>query len=152
MAVSIVEGSLEAFELKRRAPAISLYRDLVIRHRDGGETRFKRAVAAGNVADKLAPGARGRFFLFESIDQKGIHALQLDDGTEVHAFPVMNERIILLVLVLNCVLLIGRMAIDGRLWILPLILILLAAIVYPLYRRTHLEARDQFARESAKAR
>ena len=151
MAVSIVDGTLESFELKRKAPAISIYRDLVIRHGDGGETRFRKAVSAAKVAEKLEVGAKGRFYLYEAIDTKGIHGVRLDNGARVHAFPVMNERVMLLVLVLNCVLLIGRILIEGVLWYLPLALIVLAAIVYPLYRKTHLEAREQFQRDQQSA-
>ncbi|MGZ8997605.1 MAG: hypothetical protein ACXW2T_01995, partial [Allosphingosinicella sp.] len=121
MAVSKVDGTLETFELKRETPSISIYRDLVIRHDGGGETRLNKAVAARTVADTLKSGAHGRFYLYKSIDQKGLHGVRLDDGTKVHAFPVMNERVMLLVLVLNCVLLIGRLAIEGKIWILPLL-------------------------------
>ena len=151
MAVSMVDGTLESFELKRKTPAVSIYRDLVIRHDDGGETHFGKAVAAAKVAETLASGARGRFYLYESIDNKGVHGVRLENGVKAHAFPVMNERIMLLVLVLNCVLLIGRIVIEGVIWYLPLILIVLAAIAYPLYRKTHLEARDQYERDQIKA-
>ena len=151
MAVSIVDGTLESFELKRKAPAVSIYRDLVIRHGDGGETRLRKSVSAAKVAEQLELGAKGRFYLYESIDNKGIHGVRLENGATVHAFPVMNERVMLLVLVINCVLLIGRILIEGVLWYLPLALIVLAAIVYPLYRKTHLEAREQFQRDQQSA-
>jgi hypothetical protein len=148
MAVSIVDGTLESFELKRKTPSVSIYRDLVIRDGEGRETRLNKAVAARKVADQLKAGLAGRFYLYSAIDHKGVHGFRLQDGSKAHAFPVMNERVMLLVLVLNCVLLIGRLAIEGKIWILPLLLILLAAAIYPLYRKTHLEARDQFEKDS----
>ena len=151
MAVSTVDGTLESFELRRKTPSISIYRDLIIRDGQGGETKLNKAVAARKVADQLKPGLRGRFYLYSSIDHKGVHGVRLVDGSKVHAFPVMNERVMLLVLVLNCVLLIGRLAIEGKIWILPLLLILLAAVAYPLYRKTHLEARDQFEQDSGQS-
>jgi hypothetical protein len=148
VSVSTIDGTLETFELKRETPSHSIYRDLVIRRDSGGEMVLKKAVVPRKVANALEPGRRGRFYCYEAIDHKGIHGVRLDDGSEVHAFPTMNERVMLLVLVLNCVLLIGRIAIEGRIWYLPLALVVLAAVAYPLYRKTHLEARRQFEEDS----
>ncbi len=144
MAVSTVDGTIQAFDLKRKTPSHSVFRDLVIRGADGKEAKLPKSVVARKVADSIRIGASGRFYLYEAIDHKGIHGVRLADGTSAHGYPVMNERVMLLVLVLNCVLFVGRIAIEGRIWPLPLVLIVLASIVYPLYRRTHLEARAQF--------
>jgi hypothetical protein len=144
MSVSIVDGTLEAVELRRKARHLSVFNLLLIRRVDGSEQRVSKAVVAAKVAEALKPGASGRFYLYRSIDQKGVHGVRLADGTSLFDYPKLNERLMLMVLIVNCILLVGRLALEGRIWLFALALIVFAAIVYPLYRRTHMEARDQF--------
>lgn len=151
MSVSAVDGTLEAVDLRRKTRQLSVYNSLIFRLADGGEMRLAKAVVANQVAAALEPGTRGRFYLYKSIDQKGIHGVRAADGTSVHVFPRVNERLMLMVLIINAILLVGRILIDGSLWLLPLGLVVMGAIVYPLYRKTRVESERQFHGDSGYA-
>ena len=149
MSVAAIDGTLEAANLKRRVRNISVYDSLVIRRDGGGEERLGKTMVSNQVADSLEPGTRGRFYTYASIDHKGMHGVRTADGKAVYDFPQNNEKIMLVVLALNLVWLVGGILYDGRARYFPLALVVLAAVVYPLYRKTRLEARRQFDADSS---
>jgi hypothetical protein len=151
MTVSTIEGTLEAANLKRRAKSVSVYDSILFRRADGSERRLGKTMVANAVADALQPGARGRFYLYSAIDHKGLHGLRTAAGAAIHEFPGSNERLMLVVLVINLVLLIGRFLVEGMVWFLPLGLVVMAGILYPLYRKTRTESRRQFDSDSGYA-
>jgi len=151
MSVSIIDGTLEAAKLKRKGKSASLFDSISIRRAGGGEERLGKTIVANTVADAMQPGTRGRFYLYSAIDHKGLHGLRTADGVAIHEFPGSSERVMLIVLIINVVLLIGRFAIEGAIWFLPLGLVVLAGIVYPLYRKTRIESRRQFDGDSGYA-
>lgn len=148
MSVSTIDGTLEAANLKRRGKSASLFDSVVIRTADGQEKRLGKTIVANAVADAMQPGTRGRFYPYSAIDHKGMHGLRTVDGVAIHEFPGSSERLMLIVLIINVVLLIGRFALEGKVWLLPLGLVVLAGIVYPLYRKTRIESRRQFDADS----
>ena len=148
MSVSMIDGTLEAANLKRRAKSASVYDSILFRRSDGGEARLGKTIVANPVADALKPGTRGRFYLYSAIDHKGMHGLRTADGVAIHEFPGSSERLMLIVLIINLVLLVGRLGLEGKVWFLPLALVVLAGIVYPLYRKTRIESLRQFDADS----
>lgn len=147
MSVAAIDGTLEAANLKRKVRNISVYDRIVIRRDGGGEERLGKTMVSNPVADTLQPGTRGRFYTYASIDHKGLHGVRTADKA-VYDFPQNNEKLMLVVLALNLVWLIGGIFYDGRARYLPLALVLLAAIVWPLYRKVRLETRQQFEADS----
>lgn len=144
MSVSIIDGTLEAANLKRRARSASVYDSIQFRRPDGREERLGKTIVANPVADALKPGTRGRFYIYSAIDHRGMHGLRTADGVAIHEFPGSSERLMLIVLIINLVLLVGRFALEGKVWFLPLALVVLTGIVYPLYRKTRIESLRQF--------
>jgi hypothetical protein len=150
MSVAAIDGTLEAANLKRKVRNMSIYDSIVIRRDGGGEERLGKTVVANAVADALQPGTRGRFYTYASIDHKGMHGVRTGDGKAVYDFPQNNEKLMLVVLAVNAIWLVGGILLDGRARYFPLALVLLAVIVYPLYRKTRLESRRQFEADSAR--
>jgi hypothetical protein len=149
MSVAAIDGTLEAASLKRKVRNISVYDSIVIRRDGGGEERLGKTIVGNPVADALQPGTRGRFYTYASIDHKGMHAVRTADGKAVYDFPQNNEKLMLVVLAVNLIWLVGGILLDGRARYFPLALVVLAAIVYPLYRKTRLECRRQFDADSS---
>lgn len=149
MSVAAIDGTLEAANLKRKVRNISVYDSIVIRRDGGGEERLGKTMVANPVADALQPGTRGRFYTYASIDHKGMHGVRTADGKAVYDFPQNNEKLMLIVLAVNLLWLVGGILLDGRARYFPLALVALAAIVYPLYRKTRLESRRQFDADAA---
>src|SRR5688572_5101937 len=144
MPVSTIDGTLEAAALKRRVRNISVYDSITFRRNDGTEHRLGKSVVPNEVADALKPGTKGRFYLYSSIDHKGVHGVRSADGTAAYGYAQNNERLMLIVLVLNALWLIGGILLDGQVRLFPLALVVLAVVVYPLYRKTRIESRRQF--------
>jgi hypothetical protein len=144
MAVSTVDGTIEAAALKRRARNISIYDSITFRRDGGSEHRLGKSVVPNEVADALKPGTKGRFYLYSSIDHKGVHGVRSADGTAVHGYSQTNERLMLIVFALNALWLVGGTLLDGQVRLFPLALVVLAVVVYPLYRKTRIESRRQF--------
>ena len=149
MSVAVIDGTLEAANLKRRVRNISVYDSIVIRRDGGGEERLGKTMVSNPVADMLQPGTRGRFYTYASIDHKGMHGVRTADKS-VYDFPQNNEKLMLIVGAINLVWLVGGVLYDGRARLLPLALVALAAIVYPLYRKTRLETRRQFEADASR--
>ena len=149
MSVTAIDGTLEAANLKRKVRNVSIYNSLVIRRDGGGEERLGKTVVANPVAEALQPGTRGRFYTYSSIDHKGVHGVRTADGKAVYDFPQNNEKIAIFVFVVNAIWLIGGVLLDGRVRFFPLALIALALVIYPLYRKTRMEALRQFEADSS---
>jgi hypothetical protein len=149
MSVAAIDGTLEAANLKRKVRNMSIYDSIVIRRDGGGEERLGKTVVANAVADALQPGTRGRFYTYASIDHKGLHGVRTADGKAVYDFPQNNEKLMLVVLAVSVIWLVGGILLDGGVRFFPLALVLLAVIVYPLYRKTRLESRRQFDADSS---
>ena len=144
MSVAAIYGTLESANLKRKVRNISIYDSIVIRRDGGGEERLGKTIVSNTVAETLQPGTQGRFYTYASIDHKGVHGIRTADGRSVFDFPQNNEKIMLVVLALNAVWLIGGILYDGGARLFPLALVVFAGAIYPLYRKTRLEARRQF--------
>ena len=151
MSVSTIDGTVEAATLKRTVRNISVFESISIRRDDGSEHRLGKSMVPNAVAEALKPGTRGRFYLYSSIDHKGVHGVRTADGRSAYGFARNNERIMLVVLVLNALWLAGGFALDGRVRFIPLALVVLALVVYPLYRKVRVESRRQFEADAGYA-
>lgn len=149
MSVAAIDGTLEAANLKRKVRNISIYESIVIRRDGGGEEKLGKTMVSNQVADALQPGTRGRFYIYSAIDHKGMHGVRTADGKAAYDFPQNNEKIMLVVLALNAVWLIGGILLDGKARLFPLALVVLAVVVYPLYRKTRMEALRQFEADAS---
>ena len=151
MGTSTIDGTLEAVWLKRRRAKLAIYDKLEFRLADGSTRTIGKSVVAAPVAERLVPGTSGRFYLYTSIDHKGLHGIRDDQGGAVFGFATANETVMLVVVLVNAVWLALSVALRDAVPILALALTVLGVPGFFLYRKTRLEARAQFEADSGYA-
>lgn len=150
MGTSIVDGTIESVEAGRKTKKVSVFKSIVFRENDGSTRTIKKAVVSGPLAEQIAPGASGRFYLFTTIDIKGIHGLRKADGTALYDFPGKNNKIIFIgLIVISLALIAIRMLDKGELPLLSVLLIILGAVGWYFTSKAARETRDQFESDTA---
>ncbi len=148
MGVSIIEGTIESADLRRKAARVRIYRSIVFRLADGETRTIAKPIAHPDVAEYLQPGASGRFYLFTSIDHRGLHGVRTAAGAAAYAYPRNNE-VVGLVLFLIAILWVGAgILVFQGLPILGTIVLILGALVWIVNRRLRGEAQRQFEADS----
>jgi hypothetical protein len=148
MGVSILDGTIEEAVLKRSIRNIRVFHHVRFRLRDGGTKSIAKPVVDASVAHLLQPGASGRFYLYTSIDQRGIHGVRADHGHAAFGFPKNNEIAMLVVLIINLVwvgITLGTLAAAP---ILGTILVLLSGPYYLYLNKLRHDAKRQFDGDS----
>lgn len=144
MAVSIIDGTIEEVELKRRRKLGSVYSRILFRLPDGSTKTWGKSVVWNNVADRLKPGTEGRFYLYTAIDHQGIHGVRTADGDEVYGFGKVNEYVSIGVLVMTALTVALSVTAFQEVPLLAAILLVLSVPMYLLYRNTRVQAERQF--------
>jgi hypothetical protein len=144
MAVSIIDGTIEEVELKRRRKLGSVYSRIMFRLPDGTTKTWGKSVVWNEVADRLKPGTKGRFYLYTAIDHRGIHGVRTADGGEVYGFGKVNEYASIGVLVLSALTVAFSIMAFQDAPLLATILLVLSVPMYLLYRNTRVQAERQF--------
>lgn len=91
MSVSIIDGTIESADLKRSAMKLRIYRSIVFRLANGETKTVAKPIVHADLATHLVPGTSGRFYLFSSIDHRGIHGIRTATGQRAYAYPRNNE-------------------------------------------------------------
>ena len=147
MAVSKFDATLLDLAVKRRSASNWRLADLRFRRADGKETTIHAAVVTPEVGAALAPGLTGRFFFYQAIDHKGLHAIRPAGGALVAGFPSTHETLMAVLVAINVVW-VGAMAmLDDRIPIFGLFLIAFTGALFFLYRATRKQAEAQLAGE-----
>jgi hypothetical protein len=146
MATSIIDGTLEAADLKRVRGKTRVYSSLTFKLRDGSPKSIAKAIVHEDVAALLQPGTSGRFYLYTAIDHRGIHGVREDGGRSAFAISKVNETAMLCTIVVG-VILVGLYLTDDKISIWGLICIGLGIPLYFLYRNTRTEATRQYERD-----
>lgn len=144
MGVSTIDGTLEEAHLKTARRNMRVYRQLKFRLADGSEKSVAKAIVDAEVAAALLPGTRGRFYLFQQIDHRGLHGIRTSDGQALSKFPRTNENAMIAVGCIGLFLTVLTLAMD-KISIWGVICVLLGFPGYFLYRGTRLAAEEQFA-------
>lgn len=144
MAVSVIDGTLEAVTVKGRTAKVWRLNDLAIRKADGALEMLKgMTVATREIGEALQPGLTGRFYLYKSIDHRGLHAIRPSGGQLLHRFPATNENLMAVLFFINLAVLGGMTALNGQPYLLNIALVPFTAVLYVLYRRTRMQAEAQ---------
>lgn len=144
MAVTIIDGTIEEVELKRRRKLASVYSRILFRLADGSTKTWGKSVVWNEVADRLKPGTKGRFYLYTAIDHRGVHGVRTAAGEEVYGFGKVNEYVSIGVFVVSALTVTLTLAAFGRAQLLATILLVLSIPMYLLYRNTRVQAERQF--------
>lgn len=148
MGVSILDGTIEEAVLKRSMRNIRIFHHIRFRLRDGGTKSVAKPVVDASVAHLLQPGTSGRFYLYTSIDQRGIHGVRDDQGQAVFGFPKNNEMAMLIIMLINLAWVSFTLVAVAGVPILGTILLVLSGPYYFYLRKLRADARRQFESDS----
>jgi hypothetical protein len=143
MAVSIIDGTLEAADLKRVRGNTRVYQSLTFKLRDGSSKSIAKAMVHEDVGALLEVGNSGRFYLYTAVDHRGIHGVRDDKGRSAFAYSKASEKAMLLTACIGVAMFFGFLAMD-RISIWPILCIVIGVPFYFLYRRTRAEATRQY--------
>lgn len=144
MSTSIIDGTVEEVVRGRRRGAVSVLKSIRFQLDDGSSRTVTKAVVKQDVADELQPGARGRYYLFSAFDLRGIHGVRTPDGRAVYAFPTSNQKLFLILGIINLAWIAFKVAVDGQIPLLGAALLVLAVVGWYFMGKGQTEARQQF--------
>jgi hypothetical protein len=148
MAASIVDGQIEAAEIKRQNKSVHQFSTLRFIAGDGSERTLKNAVATPGVARHLQLGASGRFYLFSGADMRGVYAYRSPSGEVTADFPRQNEKIGLFAILAGLTAIILFEVFGDGTPVLALIALLLGVIGYFFARKARSDVERAFAADS----
>lgn len=151
MGTSIIDGTVEEATLKRAKAGISIFNTIRFRLDDGSTRTIKKAVTTQDVATALTPGTRARYYLYTTFDLKGVHGARFADGGSVYGFPGTNQKLFLLLIVINLLWIGLKVAVDGAVPFLGVGLLILGVVGYVLMGKGAREAQEQFDADSGYA-
>jgi len=144
MPTSIIDGSIEAADLKRAKGGASIFRSITFQQDDGGTRTIRNAVIKDNVAAELVPGARGRFYLYNAFDLKGVHGVRTPDGRDVYGFAGNNQKIFLILGIVNLAWIALMLATRDAVPLIGVAMLVLSVVGYIFMSKGQREARAQF--------
>ena len=144
MSTSIIDGTVAEAVPGRSRRGTTVFKSLIFRLDDGSSRTVKKAIVKDPVTAELVPGAKGRFYLFEAFDIRGVHGVRTPDGREVHAFPNTNQKLFLLVGVINLLWIGLKVAVDAEIPLLGVALLILAVLGWYYMGKGQTEANRQF--------
>jgi hypothetical protein len=151
MAVSTIDGTLEEAVVKRSFARVISYERLRFRLVDGGERVVRKIVAERGLAERLQPGARGRFYLFKVIDHKGVCGLRDASGGAWFAFIKGAENGMLTCAAVGGAALLLSLLLRTWLTSWAVICLLIGVPMYILYSSARREAERRFAADEGRA-
>jgi hypothetical protein len=144
MSTSIIDGTVEEAVPGRRRGGITVFKTVRFQLADGSSRTVTKAVVKQEIADELTPGAKGRFYLFNAFDIRGIHAVRTPDGRSVYAFPGNNQKLFLILGFINLAWVVFKVAVDGEVPLLGVALMILAAVGWYFMGKGQTEAKQLF--------
>ena len=149
MPVWKIDGEVTAVELRNRKGKHVVLRRLQIRGHDGTEHDLKTICAAGEVAEALTPGTRGRFYISKSLDTTGVHAMRLENGQTAHVWPHNIELMSFIMLGAGAILLVAALLGYRGLGLIGLVGLPLGAIFYTFVRKARREGQKQYEEDTS---
>lgn len=144
MTTSIVDGSVESADLKRARAGLAIFRTITFQQDDGRSQTIRNAVVKDNVAAELVPGARGRFYLYNAFDLKGVHGVRTADGRDVYGFAGNNQKIFLILGIVNLAWIALVLATRDAVPLLGVAMLVLSVVGYIFMSKGQREAKAQF--------
>ena len=144
MSVSILDGKVVEAPVKFSRKGVVRYNYIEFERPGGKVERIGKPLTTDAVAELIAPGAVGRFYLYKVLDVKGIHGVRLAGGAERYAYPGNNAGIFLGVLAMSVAWLALRIFDRGDVPLLGVLLFALGIVGFFLTRSNRAETRRQF--------
>jgi hypothetical protein len=144
MGIEVIDGTIGAAIVKKKAATTILYESITIRTTAGPEIQLDKVAVAPEVAAALEQGTEGRFYGYKAIDHRGLFAMRTRDGRSAFAIPSGNERIMLVAAVVGWIGFVVLLLLGKGIGLLALALGVLGSIGYWKYRSTRIEGRARF--------
>ena len=144
MSTSIIDGTVADVVPGRRARGIAILKSIRFDLADGSSRTVTKAVVTKDIAAEIVPGAKGRFYLYNAFDMRGIHGVRTADGRAVHGFPTNNQTLFLVAGTINLAWVVIMIALRGAIPLLGAALLVLCAVGWYFMGRGKDEARKQF--------
>ena len=151
MAVSTIDGTLEEAVVKRSYAQVIAYERLRFRLAGGGEQVVTRIVADKGLAEHLQPGTRGRFYLFQVLDHKGVCGLRDASGGGWFAFDRGAEKAMLICAAVGAAAVIVSLLLRTWLTSWAVICLLIGVPMLIVYRGARAEAERRFAEDEGRS-
>jgi hypothetical protein len=152
MSTSTIDGTVAETEVGRSRGGITVFKSIRFELDDGSSRTVTKAVVKQDVANEVTPGARGRFYLFNAFDIRGIHGVRTPDGRAVYAFPGSNQKLFLILGIINLAWIAFKVSVDGELPLLGVALLVLAGVGWHFMGKGAKEASQQFEADSSYSR
>jgi hypothetical protein len=109
-----VDGTLVVAQLKRNLLGGAVYKDVTVREADGNHRNLGTILVLNDMRHAMAPGSRGRFYFYDVLGSKGIHAFRPKGGTAHMHFPYRWDIMSWGLGVLNLMVAMAWYMLDGR--------------------------------------
>ena len=139
-----VDGTLVVAKLKRRLIGGAVYTDVAVRRDDGSHRNIGTVMALDDMKPAMAPGTRGRFYFYDVLGSKGIHAVRPVGGKAHACFPYRWIVMSMGLGALNLLLALGWWLLAGSFAPLATALGLLCLIVSGMFLRTRIGAMRDY--------
>jgi len=144
MSTSTIDGTVAEVVPGRRSRGIAVLKTIRFDLADGASRTVTKAIVKQEIADELVPGAKGRFYLYNAFDMRGIHGLRTADGREIYGFPTNNQRLFLVLGILNLIWVVTMLVLRGGIPLLGAAVLVLCAAGWYFLGRGQVEAKKQF--------
>ena len=151
MSVSQIDGKVLTAPIKFNRRGVVRFDHIELERSDGRTERIAKPVATAEIAERIAPGAEGRFYLYKVLDVKGVHGVRLADGTERYAYPGKNAGIFLGVIVMSFAWMALRIFDRGDVPLLGVLLLGFGIAGYFMTRSSRSASRAQFDGDAGRA-
>lgn len=152
MSTSIIDGTVDQADLKRAKGGIAVFRTIRFQLDDGTTRTVTKYVVPQDIADKMIPGTRGRFYLFSAFDIKGIHGFRGADGVAIFKYPGSNNaRLFILTAIISLAWIVLRATTQGDVPLLGVALLILGVVGYIFMSKGGREAKQQFEADDGPA-
>lgn len=147
VATDLIEGTIEEAVLKRSFSSMDVYDPIILRRDDGIVENLGKRIVHHDLSGVIAPGTRGRFYLYSTFEHQGIHGFRDTLGTAAFAFARNNEFASIGCILLGAAWLAFDLLREGgsSLWGPVLLIIGLGGVI--AYRSARKEAERQFDRD-----
>jgi hypothetical protein len=141
---SIVDGVIEDAVPGRRRGGFTVFKSIRFRLDDGSSSDVKKAIVKQPLADEIVAGARGRFYLFEAFDVRGVHGLRTPEGKSLYAFPTSNQTLFLIIGIINLFWIAFTLVVRNGVPLLGVALLVLAVVGWYYMNKGKVAAQRQF--------
>lgn len=87
MAHEVIDGTIRGLKAKRMTRRRCSVDSVCFRVADGSDRTLRNLVVAREIAEAMAPGLTGRFYIHCVPGAKGVYGIRCRDGRAIFAFP-----------------------------------------------------------------